>query len=539
MAETPPASPEPLQAELPEAIASPRPWALTWVWLLPAVAAIIGLGFAWQAWREHGPTITISFKTAEGIDPGKTRISYKNVDIGVVKSIALSKDASRVVVTAQMTQQVEDFLVQDTRFWVVRPRISGGSVSGLSTLFSGSHIGMDAGHSKESRRDFIGLEQPIIVTTGLPGRQYMLHATDVGSLDIGSPIYFRGIQTGQITAYDLDPNGKGVTLTIFINAPYDKFVNSNTRFWHANGVDVKLDANGLKVRSASLVSLLFGGLSFETLPDAPPTAQAAANTVYNVYADRADAVKLPDTEIDNAVMVFKESVRGLQPGAPIDFRGIIVGEVSAINIDYDPVLKEITVPVSVQLYPDRLRAKFRKNGAARPPESRELLAQLVGRGLRAQLRSANLLTGQLYIALDFFPKAAPVKFDPNKTPIEFPTTPGSLQELQATLASIAAKLDKVPFDALGKDLHQTLRSANALLQRLDNELVPEAKATIIDARKTLDSLQSSLGEDGSLQQNTQQTLREVSRAAEAFRVLSDYLERHPESLLRGKKADPP
>ena len=530
---------EDLPPNLPQALASPRPLSLTWVWLVPVLAAIIGLGFAWQAWREHGPTITISFKTAEGIEPGKTRISYKNVDVGVVKAITLSKDSSQVIVTAQMTQQVESFLVKDTRFWVVRPRVSGGSISGLGTLFSGSHIGMDAGRSSESQRDFVGLEQPIIVTTGLPGRQYILRAEDVGSLDMGSPVYLRGIQVGQITAFDLDPNGKGVTLTIFINAPYDKYVNSNSRFWHANGVDVRLDANGLKVRSASLISLLLGGLSFETLPDAAPAPEAPANTVYPVYADRADAMKLPDTEVDNAVMVFKESVRGLQAGAPIDFRGIVVGEVAAINIDYDPVLKEITVPVSVQLYPDRLRAKFRKTPGAHPRVSRELLAQLVHRGLRAQLRSANLLTGQLYVALDFFPQAKPVAFDANKTPIEFPTVPGSLQELQATLASIATKLDKVPFDVLGKDLHQTLGSANTLLNRLDTELAPQAEAMLSDARKTLNALQESLGKDSSLQQNTQETLHEISRAAAAFRVLSDYLERHPETLLRGKPGDTP
>ena len=238
------------------------------------------------------------------------------------------------------------------------------------------------------------------------------------------------------------------------------------------------------------------------------------------------------------MLVFKESVRGLLPGAAIDFRGIVIGEVVAISVDYDPVKKDVNVPVYVQLYPDRLRSRYRKlSPTTNPIASTELLGKLIERGLRAQLRTGNLLTGQLYIALDFFPKSAKVNFDFNKNPLEIPTIPGSLQELQATLASIASKLDKVPFEAIGTDLRQTLQGANKLINQLDTEILPEARGTLTEARRTLLSIERTLAADSPLQQNAHETLREVARAAASFRALSDYLERHPESLIRGKKDD--
>src|SRR5262249_37359855 len=176
----------------------------------------------------------ISFKTGDGLEAGKTKIKFKDVDIGVVKSVALSKDFSHVIATAELTPDASKMLVDDTRFWVVRPRVSGGTVSGISTLLSGAYIGMDIGKQKGGRRDFVGLGTPPGFASGGPGREYVLKSEDLGSVAVGSPIYFRRLQVGQVTAYELDPNGKGVTLRVFVNAPYDKFVTTDTRFWHAS-----------------------------------------------------------------------------------------------------------------------------------------------------------------------------------------------------------------------------------------------------------------------------------------------------------------
>ena len=531
-------------ADIPPAVVKPRRrWPLSIVWIVPALALLFGAWLAFQAIRDRGPTIIIAFKTAEGIEARKTKIKYRNVEVGEVKAIALSNDRSQVLVTAQMFRHAEELLVDDTRFWVVRPRVSAGNISGLGTLLSGSHIGMDAGKSTKSRSEFVGLEQPVLVTSDLQGRQYILRGDDLGSLDFGSPVYFKHIQVGQVVGYELDADGKGVTLKVFVNAPYDKYVNVNSRFWHADGIDVTLDASGLKVNTQSVVSILIGGLAFENFPDASNGPPADANTTFTIFADHARAMKPPDPGLETYVMVFKESVRGLTSGAPVDFRGVVIGEVVAIDLDFDPATKEISVPVKIRLSASRLRTRPGKPvaGAAllSPAEKNAFLDRLVQRGLRGQLRTANLLTQQLYVALDFFPGTPKAVIEWGKAPPELPTTPGSLEELQVTLAAIAKKLEKVPFDAIGENLQQTLKSANKLILQLDSETAPEIRAALADARRTLNAIEKTMAADSPLQTDAHETLREISRAAKSFRVLSDYLERHPQSVIRGKTADEP
>jgi paraquat-inducible protein B len=530
--------------DIPEAIAVGKSrWSLSLVWVIPLVAAIIGGWLAVKTVMERGPTITINFKTAEGLEAGTTKIKYKNVDIGEVKTITLSEDRSRVVVTAQFTKQAESVLVDDTRFWVVRPRVAGGSVSGLGTLLSGSYIGVDVGKSATAQRDFIGLEVPPVFTADAPGRQYVLKSDTLGSLDIGAPIYFRRLQVGRVTSYDLDKDGNGVTFKIFINSPYDQYVDPNTRFWHASGLDVTLDANGVKVNTEGLVAIVLGGIAFQSPDDGVVLPPAAPNTTFNLFPNRAKAMKNPDTSVENYVMVFKGSVRGLTIGAPLDFRGVVIGEVTAINIDFDPVKKDILMAVSANLYPERLSSRYRKP-TAKPASQKEMLDRFVERGFRAQLKTGSLLTGQLYVALDFFPKAAKAKIDWTKNPPELPTQPGSLEELQVTLSNLAQKLDKVDVDGIAAGVQQTLtgvqetlKHADSLIQRLDAEIAPEARATLEETRRTLTTVERALATDAPLQQNANDAMREVGRAAQAVRILVDYLERHPEALICGKKED--
>ncbi len=254
--------------ELPDAVVAPRKhWSVQLVWVIPIVAALIGGWLAFKAITERGPTITITFRTAEGLEAGKTKIKYKDVEIGQVTAITLAEDRKNVVVTAELTKQAESFLVEDTRFWVVRARIAGGQVSGLGTLLSGSYIGVDIGRSKEERRAFTGLDVQPIVTGDLPGRRFLLKADDHGSLDVGAPVYFRRLQVGEVVAGELDKDGKGVSFTIFVHAPYDEYVTQNTRFWNASGIDVSFDATGLNIRTQSLVSILVGGVAFQAPPD--------------------------------------------------------------------------------------------------------------------------------------------------------------------------------------------------------------------------------------------------------------------------------
>lgn len=528
------------ESDVPRAQARPRPWWMpSLIWLVPGVAVVICAWLFVNNVVERGPTITISFATGEGIEPGKTRIKYKNVDIGVVTRTGFSEDRSRVIVTAQISREAKGFLVEDTRFWVVRPRIAGASVSGLGTLLSGAYIGMDIGKSGKSQRAFEGLEVPPVLTSGMAGREFVLHGEDIGSLDYGSPVYFRRIRVGQVTTYDADPDGQGVTVKVFINAPYDHYVTANTRFWHASGIDIAVDANGVKINTESLVTVLVGGLAFQTPPESNPGAgalpEASPDTVLTLFDDRETALRNPDVVAEQYVMYFNASVRGLSVGSPVDFRGITLGEVTSIDPSFNRDRRDFDMRVAIQIYPERLRPKGRPvNPDIARLSRRELMDLSVARGLRAQLRTGNLITGQLYVALDFFPKAPKAKIDWGGKPPELPTVQGGLQELQSLVMSIAQKLDKVPFDTLGKDLDGTLKNADLLLQQLRTETAPQVTATLKQAQDTLDEVKRMLSPGSSFRQDTGDTLREVSRAARSFRELADYLERHPEALLRGK-----
>jgi paraquat-inducible protein B len=530
---------QPGSPDVPEAVATSRSrWRMQIVWLVPLIAVLIGGWLAVKAIIEQGPTVTISFETGEGLEAGKTKIKFKNVDIGVVKSVTMSGDYRRVIATAELSKDATNLLVDDTRFWVVRPRISGGTVSGIGTLLSGSFIGMDVGTSTQPRRGYTGLETPPVFAIGVPGREFVLKGADMGSLDVGSPIFYRRLQVGQIISYQLDPDGKGVTMRVFVNAPYDKYVKPDTRFWQASGIDVSLDTTGVKVNTESLVAILVGGLAFQTPDETANDPEAAANTAFSLYHDRAEAMKQHDRIVDTYVLVFKESVRGLVVGAPVDFFGIVVGEVSAINTRFDPPTKQFSIPVEIRLFPERFTARFMKGGRGRITSDPQRLAQtLVDNGLRGQLRTGNLLTGQLYITLAFFPNAPKAKVDWTTTPPEIPTIPGGLQSMQDSVTSLLAKLNKIPFEGIGKDAQKTLADAGTLLKQLRTDVVPQARDTLAAAQTALNSANGALQPDSPLAQNTADAMSELARTAAAFRTLADYLQRHPEALIRGKVED--
>jgi paraquat-inducible protein B len=534
-------------ADIPAAVAEPkRHRSLQLVWLIPIVAAIIGGTLAVRTYLQKGPTITITFKTGEGLEAGKTKIKYRDVDIGLVKEIAIAKDRQQVLATAEINKDAKPFLVEDTKFWVVKPRISGGTVSGLGTLLGGSYIGVDVGKSEQPRREFKGLEIPPVVSMDVPGSRFLLHATDLGSLDTGSPIYFRRIQVGQVISYKLDEGGTGVSFKIFVAAPYDSYVKSNTRFWHASGIDVSLDAGGLKVQTQSLVSILLGGIAFQILDEAEAAVPVGPNTTFELYVNRDDAMKHRDAISHSYVLVFKESLRGLAVGAPVEFRGLPVGEVTGIGVAFDRRLKEINMLVDVRVYPERLRSRAIGKLPGHPRQPQPMLNAMIGSGLRAQLQTGNLLTGQLFVALDFFPNAPKEKIDWSATPPQVPTMPSSMTELQATITRFSKKLDQLPLDELVAELREaiksfdtTFQSANQMVKRVDADVVPELKSALEEARKALAAAKQTLASDSPLQEDLREALRELARAAQSLRVLTDYLDRHPESLIRGKPEDKP
>jgi len=512
------------------------------VWLVPIIAALVGLSLVIHAWLEAGPTVSISFLSAEGLDPGKTPVKYKNVTIGRVTAVRLSEDRSRVIAKVALEKSAQGFATADTRYWVVRPRIGLGGVSGIDTLLSGAFIGADVGESSEPKSEFTGLENPPPVTHGAPGKTFDLHSDDLGSLDIGSPVYYRRIQVGRVSTYHLDKDGKGVTLQIFVDAPNDQFVTTSSRFWNASGVDVSLGADGLKVNTQSLATVLAGGVAFQDPPGPHDATPAQEDAAYRLFNDRATAMAPPDGEPKYIRMRFEQSLRGLAVDAPVEFLGVPFGRVVSINLDFDEKTQTFPTIVGAVVYPARLgKAHDKLVALARARGDDEQMSQMMGRlvehGLRAQARTGNLLTGQLYIAMDFLPKAPKVAFDGTAKPLEIPTAPGDLDKIQQQIADIVGKLQKVPFDSIGKNLDQSLGELNRTLKLVNGNVLPEVTNTLKGAQQTLGTANSAFASDAPLQQNLGGSLQELQRAARSLRVLTDYLGDHPDALLRGRRAD--
>jgi paraquat-inducible protein B len=379
-----------------------------------------------------------------------------------------------------------------------------------------------------------------------------LHADDIGSLTVGSTVFYRHIAAGEVVAYSLDPGGASVTIKIFIYKPYDAFVTPATRFWQASGIDMSIDSEGVKLRTESLTSILEGGIAFQSLPSSATAHTVPADTAFALYTDRERAIRQSDTEVRTFIMYFKGSLRGLSVGAPVDLRGITIGEVKSLSVEYERDGGTLRFPVEVDIFPQRIRGRNRHVdhplGVDETSEtaSRALVDSLVAHGIRAELKTGSLLTGQKYVALDFHTEVPPDHVGWDATPAVFPTTTGALDDIQDSVGSIAKKLDKLPFDQMTArlmttmaTLDDTLKTADRLVRHIDATIAPQISATLTEAQAAMKGAKEVLGQDAPLQTDLSATLLELSRAAKSVSALVDYLERHPESLLRGKPGGPP
>jgi len=517
-----------------------RRFSISLVWIVPIVAVLVGLSLVVHNLMQEGPTITVTFKTGSGLTANKTEVKYRNVVIGQVTDVELSDDQKSVNATIKLAKQAETFTREDSQFWVVRPRIGAGGVSGIDTLLSGDYIGADIGQSNSRSKHFKGLENPPPITYGEPGKRFNLHASDLGSLDIGSPVYYRKIPVGQVVAYALDADGKGVNIEVFIHAPNDAYVTENTRFWNASGIDVNVGANGFAVKTESLSTLLVGGIAFRAPEYSPNDVAAAEERTYDLFEDQQTALAPPNGKAQYLTLRFDQALRGLKVGAPVEFLGIEIGRVVSVNLDFDPKKRSFPLNVGIVIYPQRLgqaHVKMLKVLEHNPDDEAaavRLIGTFIDNGLRAQARSGNLLTGQLYIALDFFPKAEKVAFDPTARPISVPTVPGSLEQLQEKLEAMIDKLNKLPVERIAGNLDSNLVELRKGLTQFNAKTLPGVQTTLADVSKTLQSASSTLAEDSPQREQLTQTLDELGRMSRSLRELSDYLGRHPESLIRGR-----
>jgi len=537
--------------ETPDVVVTRRSRMPSVVWLIPLVAAGFAGWLWWRALAEAGPTVTIHFETAEGLEAGKTPIKHRDVELGQVLEIALRDDLSGVRVTAELSPQIEPYLRDGTRFWVVRPRVGAGGVSGLQTLLSGPYIELDPGESGASRRHFDGLESPPVAPADAPGLVVVLRAERLGSLSIGSVVEYRSIAIGRVQRHGLVDEGRGVEIEAYIDAEHASLIRDNSLFWDASGVSASLTARGVEVETGSLESILTGGIACETPEGEAPGARIESGHVFTLHADH-DAAHDTFERGDRYVMYFEGSVRGLSPGAPVEFRGIQIGEVAEITASFDRESFEFHIPVFVDIQPERIERM-----AGRDPDDGIVLDALVERGLRAQLAPGNLVTGALFVDLDFRPETEAHFHARDETP-EIPTIPSAVDQLQDTIRQlpqiarqardavqgVERMINSPGTDELIADVRETVDDLRGLVASVDERApavldglertLATLDATLVKARRALDGLEAATADGAALRRKVDEALSDASDAARALRQLAETLERQPEALLQGK-----
>ncbi|MBW1796882.1 MAG: MCE family protein [Deltaproteobacteria bacterium] len=539
------------------------------VWLIPIITALIGGWLIFKTLSEKGPDITITFKTAEGIEAGKTKIKYKEIEIGVVDSVHFSKDFSHIIVKASMEKGSQSFLRRGTRFWVVNPRLSLRGASGLGTLFSGAFIEIEPGQGASQKR-FVGLDVPPVIKADVTGIKIVLLAKKLGSIDSGSPVYYHGILAGETLGWELGNDQKSIFIHVFVKAPYDKLVQSNTRFWNVSGVDVSVGSEGISVRTESFHSLLYGGIAFETPDTLEQVNDNVEGLVFTLYDDHKSIQEQFYTKKITFILFFDGSVRGLNVDAPVEFKGIKVGSVKDIRLEFDSSDTTFRIPVLIEVEPERVIER----GKDRASSPFQTLQTLVDRGLRARLQSGSLLTGKLFVELDMHP-GTPIRLVNEGGPYpELPTIPASLAQMTASLKGILAKLEKVDMERIGVEFLETLKEANKfakgasdfinkpelqdvvedlseslnalkdILRKLDQRVEPIAEnlekaigaghQALEKARVTIGLVDDVLKPDSPLQYRFIELTEELAETARSIRALVDLLERNPNALIFGK-----
>ncbi|HEY6484606.1 MAG TPA: MlaD family protein [Steroidobacteraceae bacterium] len=523
-----------------------RHW-LNSIWIVPAAAAAIVLWLAWRTLHERGPQITITFRSVEGLQPGQTRIQHRNVDLGTVESLDLTPDMSHVIVHAHMTRASESHLTDTTRFAIIAPHVGVSGISGLSTLVSGSYIEMYPGKPGEPQREFVGLDEPPLPPPDTPGRSFTLLSADLGSLSRGSPISYRGVTVGEVQGYKLRKDGQGVEVSAFIRAPHDRMVHPETRFWNAGGVDLTIGAQGIRFRANSWEQLLSGGIAFETPSRVLAATPSPADAVFSLYDNRRSAERAPIGPTLEYVADFLGNQRGLGAGTAVELDGIEVGEVREAHLAYDGRHHTIVTRAAFFLDPQRLQIRDMPAFVAADQREtvRRWIGMLVEQGLRAEATSVSFLTGFRVVALEMIPGAPRAHVEQEGELARIPSTEsGDLTTVLRELQSVLKNIDRA---TSGPQLGHALQALDATLTRLDDltrEMQPDLKSLVKSLRDTADAAQNTLntvqgltGNGASTGTDLPRLMRELTAAARSVRELADYLDRHPEALLRGRKGD--
>ena len=514
------------------------------VWFVPILAILIGGWMIWRNVRSQGPVAHVRFETADGIGAGKTEVRCRSVRVGVVKEVKLADDLKSVVVQVELIPDSHKLLRGGTSFWVVRPRVTASAVSGLDTLITGAYLELNPGPDVgEEVNHFTGLETPPATSRDIPGRRIVLTTEEAGSLSAGSPLYYRGIEVGRIESRQLDIAAQRITFDAYIREEFSSLITENTRFWNTSGIEVSAGADGLKLRTPSFQAMVSGGASFGVPEGVGPGAPVADGKEFTLFVDEDAAEESAFNPTMKLILLFDQSVRGLAKRAPVEFKGIPIGRVADISFNYLRANDDSRVPVLVEIDPSLLRREAAEKMGK--PDS-EFLPEAVKRGLRATLKAGSLLTGALYVDVNYYKEAAPAELSKVGEYLSIPTVHGGLENmvqaalerfqnlpLEATLAKFGSTADQATATMV------EFKDAAASIKKFtDSEAFTKLPADLQASLAKFDQLASSLnksatsyGPEGPVQGDMLRTLDELRASLRSIKSLTSTINEKPNSLL--------
>jgi paraquat-inducible protein B len=477
-------------------------------------------------WSQQGPVIEIAFESASGLESGKTKIKARDIDIGVVTEVHFNANYDGVIVIAQMSPDAEPFLVKDSQFWVVEPRIDATGISGLNTLLSGSYIELAPGKSNIKAKNFSSLAKPPVTPPSAPGLHITLNSGGRFDFAAGDSILYKGLEVGQIEDVYFNFDERIVYYNAFINAPYHDLLTTTTKFWSVSGVTVDIGADGLEIKAGTLSTILSGGITFDIPKSEAMGNKITSRTEFTIYPNREAIFKQSDQHqiaIDY-ILMLKESIAGLERKAPVKFRGITVGSVAEVNVPYETekniLNKDTSIPVKISLYPNAMGLNDTEEGGLKANKDIE---KWISNGMSVTLETDNILTGDKYIEIEYVENSEEIELTRFQSLPIIPVVPSS-------------------FGAIVNNANKLLEQATRTLKRFDT-LAASVDTFVVDTTETqlplsikntlneIDTLAGDLTQGSPLQQELMRTFNTLNRVLYELEPLLEQVSEQPNSMI--------
>ena len=558
-----------------------------WIWIVPVLAVffvgymIVRYGFF------GGGDITVRFSEARGLDR-YSPVRFRGAKVGTVQKITIDEKLSQVVVRISMDASMNEALRKGTRFWIVEPGIEGGGIGGL---LSGTYVGIAPGPGDETR-EFVGQEYAPVLAAPEEGRTYILEAEEgAGSIAIGTPIHYQGMRVGRILGATYDEQRRVTAVHAFVVRRFANDVKQSTRWWRGGGLNVSLSGGGLSMGGAGLSSLLSSPINFYT-PDVMAGAPVGQGTRFKLYDTEGAAIAASDGPHLTYQTYFQGPVGGLAPGTPVKMRGVQVGRVRDVRLRYIPRTASLETPVVLEIDPREL--EFPVNDGMSREELRVLMndamSKLVNKGMRASLATSLVLPGASAVNLDIVARPGTGRLVMSDPPIIPSTTGGNgLEGAMSAITDVAATIRGLPLNEIAGHMRSASSRLDALindpvldqsLKRLDTSLAEveriaktagsNAGPIVESIRNAADSAETSakriegatqnidpivtslrnaaasaesaakraeqlMGSGQKQNYDIAELVRELTKAAEAVRVLANYLTENPDAVIKGRR----